>query len=195
MHITSIPSIDLLTKGKGNPASCEESELCHGANGIWPELFLRTSKPQSFPDLRFRSKRVEQRRVLWPWNHTPRELGKYYFGVNPLLEETGIWAIGPSGKNLLSTCECWPLGWGSRQKEKEIKIKNYNKKLGESRSKNYLEEWRELTEGGRTRRRRAGKFIIDLKYRVYLMKMFCYLAPCTHENFRMFYKHIVSINL
>lgn len=28
--------------------------------------------------------------------------------------------------------------------------------------------------------------MIDLKYRVYLMKMFCHLAPCTNENFRMF---------
>lgn len=37
------------------------------------------------------------------------------------------------------------------------------------------------------RKRRAGKFMIDLKYKIHLIKMLLYnLAPCTNENFKMF---------
>lgn len=87
---------------------------------------------------------------------------------------------------------------GHRQKEREIKIKKIKiKNLGKSQSKNYLEEWRELTEGGKDEKKEGWEIHDRLKVQSILDENV--LSPGTMYKWKLQNvlkaKHIVSINL
>lgn len=100
----------------------------------WSERALALTLPPhqqttELSDLRFLSKRVEQRRVLWPWNHIHRWLGKYYFGVNLFAGRDGYLSHWTKWKEF--ALYMWVLAtWLRVQTEgkRNKNLKTYNKK-------------------------------------------------------------------